>query len=143
MRPRRGSIGSRASERPSDVKRRSGSRAVRVEGAQLLQELHAVGDAAGVGRVDEREGRDVAQAECRHLEDDRGQVGPEDLRLGELGTAGESSSAYSRMQMPGATRPQRPARWSAEAREIASIGSRWTLRRRLKREMRAVPASTT
>ena len=45
--------------------------------------------------------------------------------------------------MPGATRPQRPARWSADARDIRSIGSRWTFSRRLYRETRAAPASTT
>ena len=39
----------------------------------------------------------------------------------------KSSSLYRRMQTPGATRPQRPARWLAEACEIGSIGSRWTL----------------
>ena len=38
-----------------------------------------------------------------------------------------SSSLYSRMHTPGATRPHRPARWSAEAWEIGSIGSRCTL----------------
>jgi hypothetical protein len=47
------------------------------------------------------------------------------------------------MQMPGATRPQRPARWLADACDTGSIGSRWTLVRRLKREMRAVPGSMT
>ncbi len=31
------------------------------------------------------------------------------------------------MQMPSATRPQRPLRWLALACEIGSIGSRWTL----------------
>jgi len=40
------------------------------------------------------------------------------------GRASKSSSAYSRMQTPGATRPQRPARWFADACEIASIGNR-------------------
>jgi hypothetical protein len=35
------------------------------------------------------------------------------------------------MQTPGATRPQRPARWSADAREIGSIGRRWTFSRAL------------
>ena len=43
----------------------------------------------------------------------------------------KSSSAYRRMQMPGATRPHRPARWLADAWEIASIGRRCTLVRRL------------
>ncbi len=47
------------------------------------------------------------------------------------------------MQMPSASRPQRPARWLALAWEIGSIGSLWTLVRWLYREIRAVPASTT
>ena len=55
----------------------------------------------------------------------------------------KSSSEYSRMQMPSATRPQRPARWPAEACEIGSIGSRCTLLRGEYREIRAVPGSMT
>ena len=39
----------------------------------------------------------------------------------------KSSSSYSRIATPGATRPQRPDRWFADACEIGSIGSRWTL----------------
>ena len=41
--------------------------------------------------------------------------------------------------MPAAIRPQRPARWLAEACEIGSIGSRCTLVRWLYREIRAMP----
>ena len=40
------------------------------------------------------------------------------------GRAWKSSSEYRRIAMPGPTRPQRPARWFAEACEIFSIGSR-------------------
>ena len=47
------------------------------------------------------------------------------------------------MHTPGAVRPDRPARCAADACEIGSIGSRCTLVRRLYREMRAVPGSTT
>jgi hypothetical protein len=47
------------------------------------------------------------------------------------GRASKSCSLYSRMQMPAATRPHRPLRWSALAREIASMGSRCTFVRRL------------
>jgi hypothetical protein len=47
------------------------------------------------------------------------------------------------MQMPSEVRPHRPLRWSAEAREIGSIGSRCTLVRWPYREIRAVPGSTT
>ena len=59
------------------------------------------------------------------------------------GPAAKSSSEYSRMQMPSATRPQRPARCPAEACEIGSIGSRCTLLRGEYREIRAVPGSMT
>lgn len=55
----------------------------------------------------------------------------------------KSSSEYSRMQIPSATRPQRPDRWRAEACEIGSIGSRCTFVRIEYREIRAVPGSTT
>ena len=47
------------------------------------------------------------------------------------------------MQIPSATRPHRPARWFALACEIGSMGSRCTLVRALKREIRASPVSTT
>lgn len=43
------------------------------------------------------------------------------------GRARKSSSAYSRMQMPSASRPQRPLRWLALACEMGSMGRRWTL----------------
>ncbi len=42
------------------------------------------------------------------------------------GRCSKSDSAYIRMQMPSATRPQRPLRWFALACEIGSIGSRCT-----------------
>ena len=41
-----------------------------------------------------------------------------------------SSSEYRRMQTPGPSLPHLPARWSADAREIGSIGRRCTLVRR-------------
>ena len=47
------------------------------------------------------------------------------------------------MQMPSPTRPQRPLRWSALARDTASIGNRWNFARGLYRLMRARPLSTT
>ena len=47
------------------------------------------------------------------------------------GRSSKSSSAYRRMQMPSDVRPQRPLRWSADACEIGSIGSRWTFSRAL------------
>ena len=56
-----------------------------VQGAQLPEEVDPGLDAARVGRVDEGEPGDVAQPQRGHLEDHRGQVGAQDLRLGELG----------------------------------------------------------
>ena len=47
------------------------------------------------------------------------------------------------MQTPGAVRPERPDRCAADACEIGSMGSRWTLVRLLYRDIRAVPGSTT
>ncbi len=47
------------------------------------------------------------------------------------------------MHTPSDVRPHRPLRWFAEACEIGSIGSRWTLVRWLYREIRAVPGSIT
>ena len=41
----------------------------------------------------------------------------------------KSSSPYNRTQMPFMTRPQRPARWFADAREIFSTCSSSTLLR--------------
>gem|GEM_PF-5698901 len=38
--------------------------------------------------------------------------------------AAKSACEYRRMQTPSATRPHRPARWSALAREIGSMGRR-------------------
>ena len=59
---------------------------VLVEGVQLLQQRDPVGDGALVRRVDEREVGDVAEVEGGHLQQDRGEVGAQDLRVGELGT---------------------------------------------------------
>src|ERR1019366_531534 len=47
------------------------------------------------------------------------------------------------MHTPSEVRPHRPLRWFADAWEIGSIGSRWTLVRRLYRDIRAVPGSIT
>ena len=56
---------------------------VELDGAELVQEAHAVGHGPAVGRVEEGEAGHVAEAEGGQLEDDRGQVGAEDLGLGE------------------------------------------------------------
>src|SRR6478672_5425860 len=74
IRPSRGSTGSCASCFPYAVSCRRGGR---LDGPQLLQQPHAVGDLPGVRRVEERKPCDVAQPDTRHLEDDRGEVGAE------------------------------------------------------------------
>ena len=53
-----------------------------VERTEFLQHRDAVVDAAPLGRVDERELGDVAELQRRHLQDHRGEVGPQDLRVG-------------------------------------------------------------
>ena len=59
-----------------------GDGVVRRHRAELPEQVQPVLDAAGVRRLQEREVCDVAQAERDHLQDDRGQVGAQDLRLG-------------------------------------------------------------
>ncbi len=56
-----------------------------LERAELLEQGHAVGDVVPIGWLDEGEGLDITQPEGGHLQDDRRQVGAQDLRLGELG----------------------------------------------------------
>ena len=56
---------------------------------ELAQQPQTVVDLAGVRRLDEREGGDRAQVGGGHLQDHRGQVGAQDLRLGELRPAEE------------------------------------------------------
>ena len=87
MRPSRGSIGSRARRRPIGVKR--GRRSAPRSRAELLEQEVSVADRSPVGWLEEREIGDVAEADVRHLEDDRRQVRAQDLRLGELGPISE------------------------------------------------------
>ena len=122
------------------VQREGGQRAagrgelpVLVEGVQLLEQRQAVGDGAAVRRVDEREVGDVAEVQGGHLQQHRGEVGAQDLGVGELGRASKSASVYSRIAMPGPSRPHRPDRCRAEAWLTGSIGSRCTLVRWLYR----------
>ena len=88
IRPRRGSTGSCASRRPSGVRRLPGCRR-RVERAELVQQRDAVADLAAVGRVEEREVLDLAEAERLHLQDHRGEARAQDLGIGERGARGE------------------------------------------------------
>ena len=57
--------------------------------AQLLQQPDAVRDVAGLGRVHEREVLDLAEVERCRLQDDRGEAGAQDLRVGELRSRAE------------------------------------------------------
>ncbi|MNG80788.1 hypothetical protein D3C79_394270 [compost metagenome] len=51
---------------------------------QLFQQAHAVQNIALVRRFDKRECGDIPQPERRHLQDNRRQVGAQDLRIGKL-----------------------------------------------------------
>ena len=70
---------------PGEAPAHVGQRPVGAHRPQLDQQGDGVAHGVGVGRVDERERLDVAQPQRRHLQDDRRQVGAEDLGLGELG----------------------------------------------------------
>ena len=94
-----------------------------VDRVQLLQQVVAVGDHARRGRIDEGEIRHIAQLQRRHAQDDAGQRGAQNFRIGKAPGPGNTRSEYRRMHTPAATRPQRPARWLAEACEIGSISS--------------------
>ena len=119
IRPMRGSSGSFAQ---LAAPRRQ--RAIRVDRAELLQQLVAVGDRArrrrrrGTGNASTSPSasafmrRITAASEVRRIS---GSVN--------AGRAAKSSSSYRRMQMPSCTRPQRPARWFAAACAIGSICS--------------------
>ena len=112
--------------------------------AELGQQVEAVLDAARVRRLQERERGDVAEPERDHLQDDRGEVGAQDLRLGVLRAAWRSpprSRAGWRCRRwcarcgrtAGSRRPARSPRSAAAAPSPA----------RCSGEMRAVPASIT
>ena len=66
-------------EAPADVGYRSRS----VERPEFLQQCHSVVDAAPLRRVEERKARDVAELQGGHLQDHSGEVGAQDLRVGE------------------------------------------------------------
>ena len=77
--------------RHARVERQRGQRAagvgqlpVLVEGVQLLEQRQTVGDGAAVRRVDEREVLDRPEVQRGHLQQHRGEVGAQDLRIGEL-----------------------------------------------------------
>ena len=56
---------------------------LRLQRAELVQQRDAVADLAAVGRVEEGEVLDVAEAERGHLQDHRGEARAQDLGVGE------------------------------------------------------------
>ena len=105
--------------------------AIAIHGAQFLQQAVAIVQQARVRRIEKREILGRAEPERRHLQDQAREVGAQDLRIRVLGAPRKSSSPYRRMQMPSPTRPQRPLRCAALARDTGSIGRRWNLARGL------------
>ena len=110
---------------------------------ELGEEGQAVGDVAGVRRFDERERRHVAQADGGHLQDDRGQVGAQDLGIGELRPG---------LEVLLGVQPDADAVGDAPAAALPLVGRRLgdrldrqplDLRPVLYREIRAVPVSIT
>ena len=64
-------------------------RRIRGDRVQFAQQVEPVFDAAGFRRLQKREGGDLAEPERDHLQDDRSQVGTQDLGFGELGPLAE------------------------------------------------------
>ena len=90
-----------------------------VERAEVLEEVFGAVEAFAVGGFEPAEGVDVFDAARLEGEDDFREVEAADL--GGVSCGGRSwcsGSVQSRRQWPGAVRPARPARWSAEARLI-------------------------
>ncbi len=137
IRPIRGSTGSLASLRPRAVMRSSEnafSSASRVSPSAMLR--GSGGSMKGNAGTSPRPIAAICKmTEARLVRRISGSVNS--------GRDSKSCSEYSLMQIPSAVRPQRPLRWLADACEIGSIGSRWTLVRWLYLEMRAVPGSMT
>jgi len=59
-------------------------RAAFFQGSEFLQRPHAVPDQARIGRFDEGEAPDFAQFQGMHLQDDGGEVRPQNFRVGEF-----------------------------------------------------------
>ncbi len=49
-----------------------------------MQEPDTIGDVARIGGIDEREPGHLAETEGGHLQNDRGETGPQDFRFGEV-----------------------------------------------------------
>ena len=61
-----------------------GQLAVRIDRAEFVQLLPAIGNRTRVGRLQERELFDIAQAQRQHAQDHPGQRGAADFRIGEF-----------------------------------------------------------
>ena len=96
---------------------------VAVDRPQLLQQPDAVADLAAVGRVQEREVLDVAELERGHPQDHRGEVGAQDLGVGE---------ARALLEVLLGVEADRDAVGRAPAAALALVGGR--LRDRLDRQ---------
>ena len=125
IRPKRGSMGRRASWRPIGVSHLPRALAARVDGVELLEQGDAVADVAQLRRVDERERLDVAQPERRHLQDHRREVGADDLGFGELGPVVEVLLGVETDADAGGdpTAPTRRAGWRSPARRPRSAAA--------------------
>src|SRR5699024_3904667 len=55
-----------------------------VERTDFGQQLVTCRDLSAVRRIEEGEPRDVPESQRRHLQNDRGEIGPQNLRAGEL-----------------------------------------------------------
>ncbi|MQM36937.1 hypothetical protein KBTX_00926 [wastewater metagenome] len=75
----------RVDGQPRDTPAQLGERLGVVQRTEFAEQPQSVADVARVRRLDEGEGVDVAEPEVLHLQDHRGKVGPQDLRVGELG----------------------------------------------------------
>ncbi len=125
IRPSRGSTGRRARRRPSLVSRPSASAPSSSSSSTPSRiERASGGSMNGNAATSPRPSAVICRmTDARLVRRISGSVNS--------GRAAKSSASYSRMHVPGATRPQRPARWLADACDTGSIGRRWTLSRLL------------
>jgi hypothetical protein len=121
----------RVQRQAGQVHAQPGDLVVVIDRAQLVEQLVTVGNGLAQRRLDEGEIVHQPQVQRLHAQDHASQRGAQDFRIGEARAAVKSFSSYSRMQMPLATRPQRPARWLAAAWLIGSICNCSTLLRKL------------
>ncbi|MNL30691.1 hypothetical protein D3C87_1524430 [compost metagenome] len=73
-----------------------------------MQQVVTVADRFAVGRLDERERGDFAEAQMQHLQNNRGEVGAEDFRIGKFRTPKKiffavETNADTRLDPPAST----------------------------------------